>query len=136
MFFFFKQKTAYERRISDWSSDVCSSDLSAPDSGPNTEPNTEPDATAGPTPDAAPPPAPAAELTRRYLQSSFAPDAAGGGQHLLAQSDDLGALLRAIHIPDTLVGGRIHVTGPRDGPSPSSPTSPHGLAPHSPSAVR
>src|SRR3546814_14387481 len=26
-FFFFKQKTAYERRISDWSSDVCSSDL-------------------------------------------------------------------------------------------------------------
>src|SRR3546814_4427397 len=27
VFFFFKQKTAYERRISDWSSDVCSSDL-------------------------------------------------------------------------------------------------------------
>src|SRR3546814_6139805 len=26
-FFFFKQKTAYEMRISDWSSDVCSSDL-------------------------------------------------------------------------------------------------------------
>src|SRR3546814_5508456 len=26
-FFFFKQKTAYEVRISDWSSDVCSSDL-------------------------------------------------------------------------------------------------------------
>src|SRR3546814_13131289 len=30
-FFFFKQKTAYEMRISDWSSDVCSSDL--PDAG-------------------------------------------------------------------------------------------------------
>src|SRR3546814_10208211 len=29
-FFFFKQKTAYEMRISDWSSDVCSSDLSRP----------------------------------------------------------------------------------------------------------
>src|SRR3546814_9642788 len=28
--FFFKQKTAYEMRISDWSSDVCSSDLKAP----------------------------------------------------------------------------------------------------------
>src|SRR3546814_3903467 len=28
-FFFFKQKTAYEVRISDWSSDVCSSDLLA-----------------------------------------------------------------------------------------------------------
>src|SRR3546814_3927866 len=30
--FFFKQKTAYEMRISDWSSDVCSSDL-VPDDG-------------------------------------------------------------------------------------------------------
>src|SRR3546814_13942307 len=29
LFFFFKQKTAYEMRISDWSSDVCSSDLPA-----------------------------------------------------------------------------------------------------------
>src|SRR3546814_8285925 len=29
-FLFFKQKTAYEMRISDWSSDVCSSDLDAP----------------------------------------------------------------------------------------------------------
>src|SRR3546814_2563259 len=28
--FFFKQKTAYEMRISDWSSDVCSSDLNTP----------------------------------------------------------------------------------------------------------
>src|SRR3546814_9433234 len=30
LFFFFKQKTAYELRISDWSSDVCSSDLPLP----------------------------------------------------------------------------------------------------------
>src|SRR3546814_14608772 len=30
-FFFFKQKTAYEMRISDWSSDVCSSDLRSVD---------------------------------------------------------------------------------------------------------
>src|SRR3546814_9601884 len=30
LFFFFKQKAAYEMRISDWSSDVCSSDLSSP----------------------------------------------------------------------------------------------------------
>src|SRR3546814_8083822 len=29
LLFFFKQKTAYEMRISDWSSDVCSSDLDA-----------------------------------------------------------------------------------------------------------
>src|SRR3546814_10003899 len=33
-FFFFKQKTAYEMRISDWSSDVCSSDLYSPVPGP------------------------------------------------------------------------------------------------------
>src|SRR3546814_1310625 len=32
-FFFFKQKTAYEMRISDWSSDVCSSDLERPGDG-------------------------------------------------------------------------------------------------------
>src|SRR3546814_5681900 len=31
VYFFFKQKTAYELRISDWSSDVCSSDLSISD---------------------------------------------------------------------------------------------------------
>src|SRR3546814_10259976 len=34
IFFFFKQKTAYEMRISDWSSDVCSSDLSSYSSNP------------------------------------------------------------------------------------------------------
>src|SRR3546814_10648702 len=33
LFFFFKQKTAYEMRISDWSSDVCSSDLGFNPSG-------------------------------------------------------------------------------------------------------
>src|SRR3546814_11090909 len=33
VFFFFKQKTAYEMRISDWSSDVCSSDLKMIDKG-------------------------------------------------------------------------------------------------------
>src|SRR3546814_1281192 len=34
VFFFFKQKTAYEMRISDWSSDVCSSDLALHVPGP------------------------------------------------------------------------------------------------------
>src|SRR3546814_951754 len=33
LFFFFKQKTAYEMRISDWSSDVCSSDLQHGEAG-------------------------------------------------------------------------------------------------------
>src|SRR3546814_7986474 len=35
VFFFFKQKTAYEMRISDWSSDVCSSDLKGAPTHPN-----------------------------------------------------------------------------------------------------
>src|SRR3546814_8323533 len=34
-FFFFEQKTAYEMRISDWSSDVCSSDLRSRRDGPH-----------------------------------------------------------------------------------------------------
>src|SRR3546814_7397929 len=39
IFFFFKQKTAYEMRISDWSSDVCSSDLDLRDrEGPRGQP--------------------------------------------------------------------------------------------------
>src|SRR3546814_9121372 len=36
--FFFKQKTAYEMRISDWSSDVCSSDLHAASHSPSSLP--------------------------------------------------------------------------------------------------
>src|SRR3546814_1170756 len=48
--FFFKQKTAYEMRISDWSSDVCSSDLRAPHrKGAETEPEDKRKAT-GPHP--------------------------------------------------------------------------------------
>src|SRR3546814_13064022 len=41
MFFFVKQKTAYEMRISDWSSDVCSSDLD--DSGARPPRGAQPD---------------------------------------------------------------------------------------------
>src|SRR3546814_4011644 len=49
-FFFFKQKTAYEMRISDWSSDVCSSDLSSSaraDSSPGHPPSSSIAASAG-----------------------------------------------------------------------------------------
>src|SRR3546814_5898963 len=54
-FFFCKQKTAYEVRISDWSSDVCSSDLSADFAGDAGAPSV--DMAGGPPPiDAAPPP--------------------------------------------------------------------------------
>src|SRR3546814_6631691 len=37
--FFFKQKTAYEMRMSDWSSDWCSSDLGCRNCGPDSEGN-------------------------------------------------------------------------------------------------
>src|SRR3546814_6626896 len=42
VFFFFKQKTAYEMRISDWSSDVCSSDLLAELTGQGAERGRQP----------------------------------------------------------------------------------------------
>src|SRR3546814_19062823 len=42
--FFFKQKTAYEMRISDWSSDVCSSDLSPQPKSQNESNDTPPPA--------------------------------------------------------------------------------------------
>lgn len=60
-------------------------------------------------------------LDRRFLQLSLAPDASGSGLRLLAQSDDLGALLRAVNITDTVVGGTIQVTGSSEGPSPTHP---------------
>src|SRR3546814_10243104 len=46
-FFFFKHKTAYEMRISDWSSDVCSSDLRFPMAEPITLAALELDAALG-----------------------------------------------------------------------------------------
>src|SRR3546814_14653975 len=44
LFFFFKQKTAYEMRISDWSSDVCSSDLATAGKSPGSPGRRIPDA--------------------------------------------------------------------------------------------
>src|SRR3546814_7436930 len=43
--FFFKQKTAYEMRISDWSSDVCSSDLMSDETDGSSDADVEPDTT-------------------------------------------------------------------------------------------
>src|SRR3546814_7446743 len=49
MFFLFKQKTAYEMRISDWSSDVCSSDLKAEEVAAASVPGAPPEAAADET---------------------------------------------------------------------------------------
>src|SRR3546814_1388494 len=43
LFFFFKQKTAYEMRISDWSSDLCSSDLGEDHGGNEARHHAEPE---------------------------------------------------------------------------------------------
>src|SRR3546814_6751703 len=47
LFFVFKQKTAYEMRISDWSSDVCSSDLAADAVNPPSAPAPRAEGMAG-----------------------------------------------------------------------------------------
>src|SRR3546814_9635839 len=60
LFFFFKQKTAYEMRISDWSSDVCSSDLPHPAQklSPSTASQSPPPGRPATSP-SSPPPSPA-----------------------------------------------------------------------------
>ncbi|WP_420347280.1 AsmA-like C-terminal region-containing protein [Pelagibius sp.] len=64
---------------------------------------------------------PPVTLDRRYLQFSLAPDASSNGLRLLARSDDLGALLRATNITDTIVGGTIRILGSSAGPTPTHP---------------
>src|SRR3546814_1354310 len=73
-FFFFKQKTAYEMRISDWSSDVCSSDLAAADGGAAYRRD---DRLLG------------AEQPRRFLVEVFA--GAGGGRRVQVALGEVGA---------------------------------------------
>src|SRR3546814_19100930 len=73
MFFFFKQKTAYEMRISDWSSDVCSSDLSAfaaPTSFPVPHPEMRPSGSEI-APGATFPPAPPSQLDHHPIRLAF-----------------------------------------------------------------
>src|SRR3546814_998498 len=81
MMFLFKQKTAYEMRISDWSSDVCSSDLVETDRGEarNLE---DPLRRRDPGDDAARPEA------RRSRRSGAAPPGAGAGDHRSAPRRD------------------------------------------------
>src|SRR3546814_8774614 len=68
-FFFFKQKTAYEMRISDWSSDVCSSDLPQPYDNPVVLRESQSAMTTAAKPsDPAAPAAPRSELNQRQEQ--------------------------------------------------------------------
>src|SRR3546814_1512496 len=79
-FFFFKQKTAYEMRISDWSSDVCSSDLLA---------------------DAAPPPI--ARVTEAGCASTLAFELSDGDERIVVNCG--GAALTGATIPADLARG-------------------------------
>src|SRR3546814_7565456 len=65
LFFFFKQKTAYEMRISDWSSDVCSSDLVLSYDGDRC-PRQHAQTRKGPTPGEFP-----EQVYRRYADNIF-----------------------------------------------------------------
>src|SRR3546814_8205902 len=69
VFFFFKQKTAYEMRISDWSSDVCSSDLKCEGQGDGKDDRCRRDAC--PTPMLLPP-APPSERQRQKRRTRCA----------------------------------------------------------------
>src|SRR3546814_13049201 len=115
-FFFFKRKTAYEMRISDWSSDVCSSDLPSP-------------APAAFAPADARPPAPRASgglqaadrrglplRSRCYqLQHFFAAlfIVAEDAEHAAGLHDDIG---RAHAAPGHAAMGRLHHYGDALGP--------------------
>src|SRR3546814_21130295 len=74
-FFFFKQKTAYEMRISDWSSDVCSSDLPAIMSRQQSADEPGPPVPAMSPPAAAPAPSAKPDSGNAFLGnlSSYAP---------------------------------------------------------------
>src|SRR3546814_2447168 len=93
-FFFFKQKTAYEMRISDWSSDVCSSDLGAAEVVELVHEHR-------------------AEIDLKHLEHAVRVDA----QHLGAHPVDVGIYVRRLGVVERehadqagdLVGGADHV---------------------------
>src|SRR3546814_1516834 len=83
-FFFFKQKTAYEMRISDWSSDVCSSDLDRRTRSRTSRPDSRPGAASHP---------------------AF-PDGAGGTHTDLGGAEPAAAAVR--RVPGPLRASRYH----------------------------
>ncbi len=58
-----------------------------------------------------------ASFDERRVMINFRPDG-GGGQSLMASSNDMGAALRALNLRDTINGGRVRVTGSSAGPLP------------------
>src|SRR3546814_4198930 len=96
-FFFFKQKTAYEMRISDWSSDVCSSDLVAGVAGHRARPART--AAAALSQDAA----------RRGAMDRAARNCAPAGAHRLSDRIAVrGHRLPALHLHDAGARDRPH----------------------------
>src|SRR3546814_3623559 len=97
-FFFFKQKTAYEMRISDWSSDVCSSDLVIPnellslmlDVGGKVIADAEPDETD--LDDLA---RAAVDVLQKYVAARH-PESPGGVRIVHSETDDIKMSARAL----------------------------------------
>src|SRR3546814_8857019 len=83
VFFFFKQKTAYEMRISDWSSDVCSSDLPRARSARASRRNSRPP--RGPSPAC-----PECPTRRRGCNISCRPSTAARAHRRLSRSPKAG----------------------------------------------
>src|SRR3546814_4547650 len=97
LFFFFKQKTAYDMRISDWSSDVCSSDLTP--AGFARTPPSDP-LTSGPHPAAHSRLRPHHRRWRRYLPGQAGRARSGCRRRLASSPPSLAASAdRPRHLP-------------------------------------
>src|SRR3546814_3919893 len=95
-FFFFKQKTAYEMRISDWSSDVCSSDLLARHGGRVDQPRRQGFATG--------------RGADRKLDIAYGGDREGGSRrHIDRRGRRIHEHARAAADPRTMERARAHI---------------------------
>jgi len=86
---------------------------------PGTEPGVVPGVEPAPVVEAAPQAAPTAELPRT-LRIDFGPDQLGSYK-LSVSAEDMGGVLRALDLVDTVHGGRLEITGESDGPLPARP---------------
>src|SRR3546814_15803973 len=116
MFFFFKQKTAYEMRISDWSSDVCSSDLDFRFGGADAN------VIGG----------------DRHVAGAEQAETAGHDVTVDARDDRQGAFLQTLEQVDVVVLGPRKVTGKCETLSALTPivTGAHGIFPYAGHAAR
>src|SRR3546814_20822340 len=107
-YFFYKQKTAYEMRISDWSSDVCSSDLVTSSRTPGIDenscstPSIWTDVTAAPCREA--------RSTRRSALPSVRPKPRSSGTAMMFALRDRKSVVEGTSVSVSVdLGGRCHI---------------------------